>query len=606
MNGVKTFHKQEIFFVRILAPFSVGILCFYGCMVGWISNSLLIANSLIFIYLFIRNARYKKANAYRYAGINGLIAHVLCFILGSSSVILYNNAFHSDYYALKKSNYLKIRIIEAPQKKPNIILFTALVTKSACIKPSLLTKKSENCIFNTASGKIRISISTDRHHPISLKYGDELIIPYKFVEVPSPLQPSEFDFKAWLAAQNIYHQTYLKPHEVVKTNQGTGNKVIHFALELREKQVLTYRKLIKNDDAFAVAATLILGYRADLTAETLEIYSKTGTIHVLSVSGMHVSLVYLVLNYVLWFLRGNKLLKTLKMLFILGAIWAYTLLTGFSPSVLRAAIMISVLVVAKSFARNTNNYNIIAFAAFCLLLYNPFLVWDIGFQLSFMAVLGLIYLQSKIQALWPIKQFWLAKIWETTAMSLAAQLATYPFSVYYFHQFPIYFLLSNLFITLPAALIMYMGIVILLFKLSCLGPVFEWLICFMNTGLNWIAQLPFSGVTAIWLSKTELTLLCIALLLLITALSEFRKKQLIVALLIFLNLSVLLSFGKMKAFHQKKTIRFTLKKNYAVAIIRSHKALLFTDLNPESKVFYYFIKPALDQHMVTETTFIQP
>lgn len=268
--------------------------------------------------------------------------------------------------------------------------------------------------------------------------------------------------------------------------------------------------------------------------------------------------------------------------------------------------MISVLVVARSFAKSTNSYNIIAFAAFCLLLYNPFLIWDVGFQLSFMAVLGLIYLQPKIQALWPIKQFWLAKTWETTAMSLAAQLATYPFSVYYFHQFPIYFLLSNLFITLPAALIMYMGIVILLFKLSCIGPVFEWLICFMNTGLNWIAQLPFSGVTAIWLSKTELTLLCIALILLVVALSEFRKKQLIVALLIFLNLSVLMSFGKIKAFHQKKTIRFTLKENYAVALIRSHKAVLFTNLSPESKAFNYFIKPALDQHKITQTTFIKP
>ncbi|WP_449438588.1 ComEC/Rec2 family competence protein [Pedobacter steynii] len=164
-------------------------------------------------------------------------------------------------------------------------------------------------------------------------------------------------------------------------------------------------------------------------------------------------------------MNRNSLLKIGKVAIIIALVWFYALLTGFSPSVLRSAIMLSVFIIAKSFNRQSNSYNIISFTAFCLLLYDPFLIWDVGFQLSFLAVLGLIYLQPKIQNWWHPKNKWINKLWEVTAMSLAAQFITYPLSVYYFHQFPIYFLISNLFIMVPIALLMYLGIIILMGKL---------------------------------------------------------------------------------------------------------------------------------------------
>ncbi|TCC98176.1 ComEC/Rec2 family competence protein [Pedobacter psychroterrae] len=517
-------------FVRILLPFAGGILLFYEQTL-WNNQALITWNAAIciimFIYLFIANLLYKRLRLYRFKGFNGLAWSVFIFFFGALWVILHNESLAEDHYANKPHQFLKIKVNDEPRLKNNILRFKAMV--NVCYDHL----EDDG---NKASGSLMVSIATDSSNRLSLSYGDELIIPYKISTIKLPKQTSDFDYKAWLAAQNIYHQTFLRQADLIKLPGNNGHPIISFALNLRKKQVDFYRQIMKDDEAFAVAATLILGYRTDLDKETLDIYSKTGTIHALSVSGMHVGLVYLVLNWMLQFMNRRGWLSMVKLVLILISVWFYALLTGFSPSVLRSVIMLSVFIIAKSFARKTSNYNIMAFAACCLLLYDPFLIWDIGFQLSFLAVAGLIWLQPMIQNWWHIEQDWLYKIWGTVAMSLAAQLATCPFSLYYFHQFPVYFLISNLFILIPIAVLMYMGIIILLFRIEILGPAFEWLISFTNKGLTWIATLPFSSVSGIFISKTQLVVLCVTLLLFVFALSEYKKRLLfasLIGLLIF-------------------------------------------------------------------------
>jgi competence protein ComEC len=594
-------NRAELLFIRVLLPFSAGIVVIYHHPIPKLLSCLILVITVLFGCLFAVNLWYKHFNILRYKRSAGLLLHILIFLIGCLHATLYNESLNSDYYVFKNYNYLKIKIINEPKKKPNIILFDAIVTKGYVLDTTSVP--AHNYRSQQTSGKIRLAIIPDTISVIPLKYGDELIIPVGLSEIEPPGNPSEFDFKSWLAAQNIYHQSFLKQGELIKTKADQGNKLIAYALQLREQQVAFYRKLLKNDDAFAVAATLVLGYRSDLSAETLDVYAKTGTIHILSVSGMHVGLIYMILNWLLSFIDSKHFLKLLKTLLIVVLIWAYSLLTGFSPSVLRSAIMISVFIIAKLFAKTTNSYNIIAFAAFSLLVYNPFLIWDVGFQLSFLAVFGLIYLQPKIYAWLRVENRWLDKLWSAVAISIAAQLATYPLSIYYFHQFPLYFLISNLFMMIPAALTMYLGIFILLFRIDCLGALFEGLIVFMNTGLNKIAALPFSGISAIWISKTELVLLSFTLIFFITAMQGLRKRLLMVSLALFLALQSFIACDKLRAFHQKKTIRFNLKKNYATALLSSHKAILFTDLNPASKEFKYFVKPALDQHRITQIIF---
>ncbi|WP_316811533.1 ComEC/Rec2 family competence protein [Pedobacter heparinus] len=591
-------NKAELAFLRLLIPFSVGIVAVYQWKAPGLTYWLTATVTLLFLLLFTINLSYKQLNFYRYKGIRGMMIHALLLLSGCLHSTLYNQSLNTDYYLFKKYKYLKVKIIDEPKIKPNLILFSAFVSKGYVT--AHLQGGAEIHTARTASGKIRIALKPDTSNPTVLKYGDELIIPARTSEIERAELPSSFDFKSWLAMQNIYQQAYFKQAELIKLNSNAGHVLVKYALQLREKQIAIYRKIIKNDDAFAIAATLILGYRSDLTAETLDIYAKTGTIHALSVSGMHVGLIYLVLNWLLFFLDRNFVLKTLKILLILCLIWAYSLLTGFSPSVLRSAIMISVFILARLFDRSINSYNILAFAAFCLLLYHPFLIWDIGFQLSFLAVLGLIYLQPKIYGWLAVKNPLLNKIWSATAMSIAAQLATYPLSIYYFHQFPLFFLASNLFIMLPVAIIIYVGILILMFRLDGLGPLFEWLILFTNSGLNQIAGLPFSGISGIWINKTELLLLCLTLVCFTEALYRFKKRLLFTTAIAFFVLQSFLTYDKISTANQKKIIRFKLKKNYAIAWIKGNSAWLYTNLKPESREFSYAVKPALDQHKVKQ------
>jgi len=246
-----------------------------------------------------------------------------------------------------------------------------------------------------------------------------------------------------------------------------------------------------------------------------------------------------------------------------------------------------------------------AFSAFILLIDQPLLLFDVGFQLSYISVFGLIYLQPLIYKQLYFKFKWADRLWQFTALSLAAQLATFPLSIYYFHQFPVYFLWSNLFIMLPVTLMMYIGLGMLLFRLYVLAPVLELIIKFTNAGLKWIANLPYSTISALWWDKTALILLISFLVFFILALKHRHKKLLFTALIAFLLLQSSLAMQQLKAYRQQKTIVFKLRKNYAVVHIESHRAILYTDVHPTSKVYQYSIKPCLDQHQV-KVVQIQP
>jgi competence protein ComEC len=572
----------------------MGICCAYNLQNPLLITLLLILSLVLLIYSIVINIFYKTLRAYTFKGVTGIIFYLFCGTLGGILCLLNTQSLDKEYHANRSFDYLKVWVNDDPQQSNDIVRFEVVVTTG------YESKKSQ-----PLSGKLLIALKVDSLNPVKLKYGDELIISSKNLPVEPSYNPSEFDFKAWLATKNIYHQTFISQDHLIKLNSNTGNKVIKYAIEVRKRQVEIYRKLIHNDEAFAVASTLVLGYRADLSKETLATYSKTGTIHALSVSGMHVGIIYIFLNWALYFLDKKRALKIFKLLLISSLIWYYSLLTGFSPSVLRSAIMLTVYILAKAFNKNSNSYNILAFTAFCLLVYNPFLIWDVGFQLSFLAVFGLIYLQPKIYKWFYIKNKWLDKLWATVALSLAAQIATFPLSIYYFHQFPLYFIFSNLFILIPLTAMMYLGIGILMLRLYLLAPIFEWIINFTNAGLKWIADLPFSGITSIWLNQLQLILLSFTLTIFIIALINYKKKLLIASILCIFVFQSFTAYYKISASQQKKIMFFSLRKNYAAAFIDGNEAILLTDLSANNKNYEFFVKPALDQMQITKLHFVK-
>ncbi|HCN83979.1 MAG TPA: competence protein, partial [Sphingobacteriaceae bacterium] len=331
-----------------------------------------------------------------------------------------------------------------------------------------------------------------------------------------PYTPSEFNYKAYLADHGIYHQTFINGDQVRLLDHKKGNAFIDFSFRLREKLVLKFNKYIPGNDAASVASTLILGYRADLSKEILDAYSKTGTMHVLSVSGMHVSIVFIVMAFMLKFMDRSKRLKLIRAALIIILIWFYAIITGYSAAACRAALMLSFVIIGKASQRKQNTYNLLAISAVLLLIYNPFFLFDVGFQLSYLAVIGLVYLYPKLYHLFYVRNWLGDQIWSYLSLSTAAQLATFPLSMYYFHQFPIYFLLSNLFIVLPVTIIMYAGLIFLFIPWDVLLIPLGWLlnksINFTNLGLLYIEDLPFANISGIWINTWTYLLIYVLML----------------------------------------------------------------------------------------------
>jgi competence protein ComEC len=373
-----------------------------------------------------------------------------------------------------------------------------------------------------ATGQIMLRIAREnKESDLTLSYGDKLLFRNEVTEIRAPYNPKQFDYKRYLAHKNIYHQAYIQPTNVRLIGSGEGNNMVAQALAMRQYFVSKFERFITDREALEVCSALILGYRANFQGETLAAFINTGTVHVLSVSGLHVGMVFFLLNFLLGFLDRFSHGRPIRFMLILISIWGYVLLTGMAPSILRAGIMISFLLIAGWSQRSNQNLNSLFASACCLLLFDPFMIFDMGFQLSYLAVLGLFTLYPLLNKAFLINNRWIRIIWQAVLVSVSAQLFTTPLALYYFHQFPNYFLLGNLFVSLPATALMYVGIALaicpFLFVNGYLGIGLTYLCRFLLWGLKGIENLPFATAQGIDLSEAQLVLfLLVIVFLLIT------------------------------------------------------------------------------------------
>jgi competence protein ComEC len=583
-------HKGEIPFVVLLLPFLAGI------TIGLYLNTLyflpLLKTGLaVFTIAFVGlNIIYKRLALYRFRWIGGMLIHFTLFILGWVVTLNYNELNHYNHFSKEKANYLVIRINGEPKANNGISRFIAVAEES--IADGKQTRVSGNLL-------IAIKDSSAK----SLKYGDELLIPANYRLISGPLNPAEFNYKQYMANQNIHYQAFLYPHQFSLLRQNAGNAIIARSFELRQYLVDKLKTHMHSPEAIAVTSTLILGYKADLSNGVLQAYSKTGTVHVLSVSGAHVAIIYASLEFLLAFLTRFRYGKTAKAVIIILLVGYYSLLTGFSPAVCRAAFMISMVIIGKTYSRNINTLNILAVSAFFLLLYDPLFITDVGFQLSYLAVAGLIILQPVIYKWFDIENKWIDKLWFLCSASIAAQLITFPLSAFYFHQFPVYFLISNLLIIVPSAVIMYSGLAYLIlpsipFISGLLVWVLEKSILLMNRSLAYIEFAPFAGINKIWIRGYEYWLLYLLMTLVFYYLYSRKLVLLKLSLLTLLALSASISFKRWKNSTSDNVVSLNLKKHRGIILKKGNSALVLTDVTDTDKVYKYSIQPYLDSCQV--------
>ncbi|MCU0418701.1 MAG: competence protein ComEC family protein [Cyclobacteriaceae bacterium] len=341
-----------------------------------------------------------------------------------------------------------------------------------------------------------------------LAFGDQLLVKGSPQRLSPPLNPGEFDFQRFLSFRNIYHQHFARPEEVLIVQHIHQKGFLYYAIRARQWASGQLRAHIARPQAFAIANALVLGVTDGLDNELQNAYAASGAMHVLAVSGLHVGIIYGLLLLLLKPLARFSWSRWVVACVSLACLWGYAFVTGLSPSVLRAVTMFSFIALARPLGWSTNIYNTLAASAFLLLLYNPYLIMSVGFQLSYLAVLGIVYLQRPLYRLWEAPNSLLDKTWQITCVSMAAQIATFSLGLLYFHQFPTYFLFSNLFV-IPGSFVVLMGGILLLAVswlpavASAVGFLLEGSIQLLNAGVFWIEQLPFSLVNHVHITTFQ-------------------------------------------------------------------------------------------------------
>jgi len=448
---------KNIPFLRITVAFATGI--FLASIFTGISTLLIYAAIAICGFLILLHKRYN----FYLAPLFGGTTFVLLVLFGAITYQQYNNLPSPETNGLMAAT-----VLETPQEKTNSY-------KSLLLLHSV---KTEDTLVGTRE---KVLVYFEKGEDIKLlKPGSQII----FEQSPEPVEnrgnPYEFDYKNYLAKKHIFRQVYLKSGNWKLTGY-VNNTPLLWAETIRDKLLKIYRDQEIGAQETEILSALTLGYKRELDRETKRIFSSAGAMHVLAVSGLHVGILFFAFSFCFGFLQKRRIGKFIYVILSISFLWGYAFITGLSPSVLRACTMFSLIIIAGNINRRANIYNTLAASAFLLLLINPNNLFEVGFQLSYMAVFGIVFLQPKIAALWPIKNKVGLFFWNLITVSIAAQIATFPLSAYYFCQFPTYFLLSNIVVIPAAMLLIPLGLGLLVFSkipllASSIAFVVKWII----------------------------------------------------------------------------------------------------------------------------------
>jgi competence protein ComEC len=359
--------------------------------------------------------------------------------------------------------------------------------------------------------RILISLEKDTD-ALKLLPGDLILAASRIDHIPPPRNPGEFDYQHFMAARNIFMQTYLRSGSWRKSVERPTSPLRCMACRVQLKLLRVFDQIEMDSTLHSILAALTLGYRSDLDARTKQAFSQAGVIHVMALSGFNVAILVLALSYLFGIFDFSRAAKAARTGIIILMIWVFAFITGLSPSVTRATVMASFVLTGRLLSRQINTYNIFFASAFLLLTFSPALLTDVSFQLSFSAVLGILAFHPILDRLATFRSALAGRIWKLFTVSCAAQLATLPLTVYYFHQFPVYFWLTNLYVVpLVSVIIVLTGIFLLLSAIPPLalmiGKVLALLVEALYKAVVLAELLPFSLIEHIYITPLQAAML---------------------------------------------------------------------------------------------------
>jgi competence protein ComEC len=321
--------------------------------------------------------------------------------------------------------------------------------------------------------------------------------------------PGCFDYQRYCTFQGISYKVYLKPGEYGTLKIENANLFRKYLFSIRAQIVGVLKKYIPGEKEAGLAEAMLIGYKDDLDQRLVQSYSNTGVVHIIAISGLHLGLIYWLLMLLCTPLAKSNNAKWVQPVLVIAGLWLFSCIAGGSPSVLRSAVMFTCLVIGVHLNRKIAIYNSLAASAFLLLCYNPFWLWDAGFQLSYAAVLSLAIFYKPFYNLLFIKNKILDIIWKSVCVTLAAQILTVPVSVYHFHQFPNLFMVANLLAVPLSSLIIFGEIILCMvgaFPLlaSGAGYLLHYAIYWLNTFIEKVGSLPYATMNDLQINLLQL------------------------------------------------------------------------------------------------------
>lgn len=554
-------------FVRIFFFYAAGILLAnYSPAVRLIPVDyyLFIIALLIVLALVL----YYKNEAWGLSWINGLTVGLILFFLGVFATGLqYSKTEHpvagvNEVYAA--------RIIREPVIREKTVKVLLRLKNINSTKDSLFRPVKALAFF------AKDSLSE------ALQYGDILAIKGRPAIPESPRNPGEFDYAGFLKMNGIPYTLYLRSGQWQYLGYKPGNPLIALAGKARKYLVQALQTNGLDHQRLAVVAAMLLGYDDLMNPEIEQQYVTAGAMHILCVSGLHVGIVYLVMNFLLAFIKQERFKRFVKPVLILLVIWAYALLTGMSPAVTRASVMISMFVVGSAINRTNDLFNTLAASAVLMLFINPLLLFNVGFQLSYAAVLGILIFYKPLYGLFYFRFGLTDKLWSLVVISFAAQLGTFPLAAHYFHYMPAYFWITNLFVIPLSFIIIAVGFAFVVFSwfpfvAHWLGLALSGIVYLLNLLVSLVGLMPYHGFYDLYFPWLKVFLVYG---LIISFFMLFLKKQiqyLFPAMTLLLLLTGYQTLHKINLLRQEKFIVYSMNKHSALDFIRGNGHVCLVD-----------------------------
>jgi len=541
--------------------------------------------SLGSVFIFFGTSYYLSKNQLDQKRHFGILTYLIFFLVGVSTQSIHNKRFSERHYV----NQFK------PEK--NYFVGATLIEKlkSSAFNERYIAEITSLDSINT-KGKILFNIKKDSLNQ-KLEIGSKLLYYGEIYAHRAPHNPNQFDYGKYLENKSIYGQIYADASDV-KVNSHLDKNIWYYAAAFRNRIITNLEKSGFAKEELNVVIALILGQQQDVSPEILKDYQLAGAVHILSVSGLHVGCIMIAIGYLLKPLPGTRFGELLKLFIIVSFLWLFALVAGFSPAVTRSVVMFTFIAIGEYSNRKTNIFHTLIASMFFILLIEPSFIFDVGFQLSYCALFFIVWLKPIFDKIWRPENFIGRKIWEILSVSFAAQIGAFPLSVYYFHQFPGLFFVTNLLVLPMLGIILALGVFVMLWAYITVVPEFlakllEKSIWFLNKIINWVASFEsfiFYDIPFNWQMLVTCYLMLFAFAIYIMK-PNFRKLSLALVALILFQITYFATEYLNRT--QEEFIVFNAKRSTIISERKGENIVLYASDSVTEATMNFAIKPYL-------------